>query len=118
VQSPANPQSRNRYSYCLNNPLKYSDPSGLITVIVAGTDSKPDEATGYKSWDEFVSYLKSQGEEVKRIIWDEDSMSAGERTDELINFLNGSGLENINLVGFSEGGNVVLDFLASEVGWQ
>ncbi len=28
VQAPENPQNHNRYSYCLNNPLKYSDPSG------------------------------------------------------------------------------------------
>ena len=28
VQSFANPQSLNRYSYTLNNPLKYIDPSG------------------------------------------------------------------------------------------
>jgi hypothetical protein len=28
VPSPANPQSLNRYSYCLNNPLKYKDPTG------------------------------------------------------------------------------------------
>ena len=28
VQSPGNPQNYNRYSYCLNNPLKYTDPSG------------------------------------------------------------------------------------------
>lgn len=30
VQSYANPQSLNRYSYVLNNPLKYVDPSGHI----------------------------------------------------------------------------------------
>jgi RHS repeat-associated protein len=30
VPSPANPQSFNRYSYCLNNPLKYTDPSGHL----------------------------------------------------------------------------------------
>ena len=29
VQNPTNPQSLNRYSYVLNNPLKYTDPSGL-----------------------------------------------------------------------------------------
>lgn len=28
VQAPDNSQSFNRYSYCLNNPLKYTDPSG------------------------------------------------------------------------------------------
>jgi len=28
VPNPINPQSLNRYSYCLNNPLKYVDPSG------------------------------------------------------------------------------------------
>ena len=40
IQSPGNPQNYNRYSYCLNNPLKYTDPSGnnfaetLFTGIV------------------------------------------------------------------------------------
>ena len=34
VQSPYNSQNFNRYSYCLNNPLKYTDPSGeLITQL-------------------------------------------------------------------------------------
>ncbi len=28
VQDPFNTQSYNRYSYCMNNPLKYTDPSG------------------------------------------------------------------------------------------
>jgi RHS repeat-associated protein len=28
VPNPSDPQSINRYSYCLNNPLKYTDPSG------------------------------------------------------------------------------------------
>ena len=28
VPNPMNPQSLNRYSYCLNNPLRYIDPSG------------------------------------------------------------------------------------------
>ncbi len=33
VQYPANPQSFNRYSYCLNNPLRYIDPSGHIVTV-------------------------------------------------------------------------------------
>ena len=28
IPNPTNPQYFNRYSYCLNNPLKYTDPSG------------------------------------------------------------------------------------------
>lgn len=33
VQMPDNSQSFNRYSYCLNNPLKYTDPSGDVFVL-------------------------------------------------------------------------------------
>ena len=33
VQEPVNSQSFNRYSYCLNNPLKYNDPSGELFTI-------------------------------------------------------------------------------------
>ena len=31
VQSPFTPQNLNRYAYCLNNPLRYTDPSGMFT---------------------------------------------------------------------------------------
>jgi len=31
---PATPQSWNRYSYSYNNPIKYRDPTGLITMTV------------------------------------------------------------------------------------
>jgi RHS repeat-associated protein len=45
VQDPTNSQNFNRYAYCWNNPLKYTDPSGnftwsdliAIVSIVAGT---------------------------------------------------------------------------------
>lgn len=30
VQEPGNSQCFNRYSYCLNNPLKYTDPTGEL----------------------------------------------------------------------------------------
>ena len=33
VPYPANPQNFNRYSYFLNNPLKYVDPSGHIVEL-------------------------------------------------------------------------------------
>ena len=33
VQEPENPQNYNRYSYCMNNPVKYTDPSGELFGI-------------------------------------------------------------------------------------
>lgn len=35
VQNPYNPQNYNRYSYCWNNPLKYTDPSGDFIWAIA-----------------------------------------------------------------------------------
>lgn len=36
VQSPLFTQNYNRYSYVLNNPLKYTDPSGEIVHVIVG----------------------------------------------------------------------------------
>jgi len=30
IQDPTSTQNYNKYGYCLNNPLKYSDPSGMV----------------------------------------------------------------------------------------
>ncbi|NSW46596.1 MAG: hypothetical protein HPY79_12370, partial [Bacteroidales bacterium] len=35
VPAPHNPQAYNRYSYCLNNPLKYVDPEGNHPLLIA-----------------------------------------------------------------------------------
>jgi RHS repeat-associated protein len=49
VQAPDFSQSFNRYSYCLNNPMRYTDPSGevwwLIPVIVAAVFATGNTAT-------------------------------------------------------------------------
>jgi RHS repeat-associated protein len=42
IPNLANPQCFNRYSYCLNNPLKYTDPSGH-EVDIAGVDVRDIE---------------------------------------------------------------------------
>ncbi|MBL7712749.1 MAG: hypothetical protein JNL13_09805 [Chitinophagaceae bacterium] len=42
VQDPTNTQSYNRFSYCWNNPMKYTDPSGelvwFVPLIYAGVN--------------------------------------------------------------------------------
>ena len=40
VQFPTNLQSYNRYSYVMNNPLRFADPSGYEIVIVEETDEE------------------------------------------------------------------------------
>lgn len=45
MQNPTSLQGHNRYSYVLNNPLKYTDPSGYI-VKPAGWDA-PWESSAY-----------------------------------------------------------------------
>jgi len=59
VQAPGNSQSFNRYSYCLNNPLKYTDPSGnffwipvVVAVAVGGyVGYEIGKANGAEGWD-------------------------------------------------------------------
>lgn len=36
IQDPLNSQNYNRYGYCLNNPLKYTDPSGNFWNLIIG----------------------------------------------------------------------------------
>ena len=48
VQDPTNTQHYNRYSYCLNNPLKYNDPSGNDTESENSNDQE-------KTWDDYTN---------------------------------------------------------------
>ncbi|MEP6803234.1 MAG: polymorphic toxin type 23 domain-containing protein [Flavobacterium sp.] len=70
IQDPSNTQNFNRYAYCYNNPLKYTDPSGefvwapilvgaLIGAIIGGTSYVVQAAiTGNWNWGQFgVSIL-------------------------------------------------------------
>ncbi|MCK4679304.1 MAG: hypothetical protein KAT48_14315 [Bacteroidales bacterium] len=65
VQMPDFPQNFNRYSYCLNNPLIYTDPSGeivwFVPIIVGAAIGgysgwKIGEAAGAKGW-AMVGYI-------------------------------------------------------------
>ncbi len=83
VQSFKNPQTFNRCSYVLNNPLKYVDPSGL-DVHIGGTDVSDledivDEIIEYEEWgvepppdliEELLELIEGWGEG-KFDIWNE-----------------------------------------------
>lgn len=50
-----NPQALNRYSYCLNNPLKFVDPTGHISdaaALAAAEESRKLESSD-SIWDDF-----------------------------------------------------------------
>lgn len=52
IQDPYNSQCYNRYTYGLNNPLKYTDPSGeaLPALVVAAIIGAVAGATGYAAY--------------------------------------------------------------------
>ena len=47
IQSPLSSQSYNRYAYCLNNPLIYTDPSGELIFIDPGMENGAVSMGGY-----------------------------------------------------------------------
>ena len=55
VQAPENTQSYNRYSYCLNNPLKYTDPSGYYS-----TSNNADQSFS-GNWNSELDYIYHRG---------------------------------------------------------
>ena len=96
IQSPDCPQNYNRYSYCLNNPLKYVDILGLFATkaeAVEASKNYPGSTVGYDrdkgEW--FVSYKTSRiliGVEYVRIFND---LYGYRYTDESISPSKGSG---------------------------
>ncbi|MCD4738027.1 MAG: RHS repeat-associated core domain-containing protein [Anaerolineae bacterium] len=56
VPNPSDPQSLNRYAYTLNNPLKYTDPSGYLSE---------EQIRGYfgvETWEEVLKFYQGGGE--------------------------------------------------------
>ena len=64
VQSPDNSQSFNRYAYCLNNPLKYTDPSGW-QMVGGTTPSNPF----HENWGVNLAEKAYTTVEVKQMLW-------------------------------------------------
>jgi hypothetical protein len=73
VPAPGNPQALNRYAYALNNPLRYTDPTGHDVMLVGGFMTNDwDNPEGWKEWimaykgwseAEWESFLRRWGRE-------------------------------------------------------
>ena len=62
IQAPDNSQSFNRYAYCLNNPLKYTDQDGEFWHIIAGAAIGGISNLAFNwnncdGWQDYVSYF-------------------------------------------------------------
>ena len=82
------PQSWNRYTYCINNPLVYSDPTGLLWWVASGgdqpewyPDDKPPDTTKYTLWVWKHSNVYKAGDATGGWITLDPNSSAYYRTD-------------------------------------
>ncbi len=56
IQDPYNTQSFNRFSYCWNNPAKYTDPSGeIIPLIIVAVLVVSAGINVYQNWDDITN---------------------------------------------------------------
>ena len=67
----ANPQSWNRYAYCLGNPLKHVDPDGQLTILVHGTWAAG--SSDFRPGGKFFDYVRlthpGQGDRFAPVVW-------------------------------------------------
>ncbi len=63
MPDPVNPQSLNRFSYVLNNPVKYTDPTGMFS------EDEIMSYLGVDSWEEVLSFFATGGDLEGRWGW-------------------------------------------------
>jgi len=132
VPDPSNPQSLNRYSYCLNNPLCFIDPSGHETqeeyrellyrygvdtfndVIICGGSGQPrEELVGLaRDWQKKGLINPNDHITILEDHWPESpfGFDVSNRLEQLYAELR-LGHSSVMLLGFSEGAATVTQFL-------
>jgi RHS repeat-associated protein len=112
------PQSLNRYTYVANDPVNHYDPSGLLTLIIGGFNNAEDPDWARPGSPFWLAIRDTFGEEPRLFPWSGRGVTALtlyhgiiQAGRDLINFINNvyqfkSG-ERLNIVAFSDGGNVV-----------
>ncbi|MEO3944981.1 RHS repeat-associated core domain-containing protein [Gorillibacterium sp. CAU 1737] len=104
------PQSLNLYSYVINNPLIYTDPSGHKAWLIHGTWSDGN------TWSpEFIKYVEGLFKESSdKLIWtgDNTNKARSDAADQFLTEVYNWHLKNpddpIRLIGHSHGGNVAI----------
>ena len=142
VPQPGNPQSLNRYSYAINNPMKYVDPSGHDLIIVPGQSNEGDYDNP-DSWEKWITeYLGSEekykewleawkGADTEKLRidvahkygvaifnWgsvsgrDIDPTNTWEAAHKVQDQINAWGMKDVTVLGHSKGANVAMNMLA------
>jgi RHS repeat-associated protein len=115
IPEGGNPQSFNRYSYCINNPLSAVDPNGLDYIFVCGSGGRPSD------WDTMIAALNIDPSEHVVFIVEPEATFGGpsveiqDQVAALESLLLSDQLTDIKLIGHSEGAAsivTVLDELA------
>lgn len=107
VPSPANPQSLNRYSYCLNNPLKYTDPSGHYVAWVYDANYD-DTITAWNTYKELYPEIAADMENSDELF----TIGGGDAGGGLglTSKLTKIGLQNDGSYNFNSGTRITLDY--------
>lgn len=95
IQDPTSSQNLNRYSYVINNPLKYNDPSGeaisfATMAIIAGATTGAVSAAG-----SYIGYYAQTGN------WDTKSFLTSVGTGVIVGGVFGAFLPNTAFVGWA-----------------
>ncbi len=108
-----NPQSFNKYSYCINNPLSCIDPAGKDYLFICGSGGKPED------WYPMIEALNiDRNKEQVYIMYENPEgntfgfpFEIQDQVQGITDFLATTPLTDIKLIGHSEGAAAIITVL-------